>query len=64
VKIIAPRHPASSELCIMGVVEGTEDLLNLLETVAVDNVLVCSEEIPFRPTVTAYERSPRNVSEI
>lgn len=59
VKVIAPRHPAGLELCIMGVVEGRDDLLGLLDTAAVDNFIVCSGDILFRPNFTAYERSPK-----
>ena len=61
VKVIAPRHPAGLELCIMGVVEGKEDLLELLETAAVDNYIVCSGDLFFKPTFTAYECSPKSI---
>lgn len=43
----------------MGVVEGRDDLLDLLDTAAVDNFIVCSGDILFRPNFTAYERSPK-----
>jgi hypothetical protein len=61
VKIVAPRDPAGLELCIMGIVEGRENLLELLETVAVDNYIVCSGDVLLRPTFTAYERSPKSI---
>lgn len=61
VKVIAPRHPAGLELCIMGVVEGRDDLLELLETVAIDNYIICSGDVFFHPTFTAYERSPKSI---
>jgi hypothetical protein len=59
VKVIAPRDPAGVELCVMGVVEGKEDLLDVLETVAIDHFIVCSGDILLRPTFTVYERSPK-----
>lgn len=61
VKVIAPRHPAGLELCIMGVVKGREDLLELLETVAVNHFIVCSGDLLLRPIFSAYERSARSI---
>jgi hypothetical protein len=59
VKVVAPRHPAGLELCVMGVVEGRENLLELLETVAVDNYITYSGDLFSNPTFTANERSPK-----
>ena len=33
--------------------------MDLLDTAAVDNFIVCSGDILFRPNFTAYERSPK-----
>jgi hypothetical protein len=43
----------------MGVVEGRDDLLELLETVAIDNYIICSGDLFSHPTFTAYERRPK-----
>ena len=63
VKVIAPRHPAGLELCIMGVVEGREKLFDLLRTVDVDHFIICSGDIFFNPKFAAYERSPKSIVE-
>lgn|GEM_PF-1872410 len=61
VKVVAPRHPAGPELCVMGVVKGKRELLDLFETAAVDNVIVCSGEVFRMPTFAAYERTPKSI---
>lgn len=61
VKVIAPRHPAGLELCAMGVVEGREDLLDLLKTADVDHFIICSGDIFFNPKFAAFERNPKSI---
>ena len=64
VKVLATTDRPDSQLCIMGVVEGREQLQDLLVKAEIDHYLVCSGDpftVSFR--VTAFERSPKRMLE-